>query len=70
MICDSRRCFTKRQAKIKLAQCDSKCERCGNLLENGFHMHHVKPHSQGGQTVLTNCMAVCFECHREIHHER
>lgn len=64
---DSRRLFTKRQARNKLAQCGGRCERCNEPLQNGFHMHHVIPHSKGGMTTLSNCMAVCGRCHKEIH---
>jgi 5-methylcytosine-specific restriction endonuclease McrA len=32
-------------------------------------MHHVKHHAKGGQTILANCLAVCPNCHKEIHRE-
>lgn len=64
---DSRRRFTAAQARTKAVACGGKCERCGEQLEDGFHMHHIKPHSQGGQTILVNCLAVCHKCHKEIH---
>jgi len=65
---DVRRRFTKRQAEQRLIVCGNKCEKCGRELSNGFHMHHVVRHADHGATRLTNCMALCRTCHREIHH--
>ena len=62
-----RRLFTKSQADAKVAQCCGRCEGCGNQLPNGFHMHHVTPYSKGGQTRLSNCEALCPDCHKKRH---
>lgn len=64
---DERRRFTPRQARMKYVACDGKCEKCGCELQSDFHMHHIKPHSKGGATYLFNCMALCVECHLEVH---
>ena len=64
---DTRRLFSARQARIKLEQCGGRCDLCGLRLEDGFHMHHIKRHADGGQTVLPNCMALCPKCHKEKH---
>lgn len=64
---DKRRLFSARQARIKLEQCAGICDCCGLPLKDGFHMHHVKGHADGGQTVLTNCKALCPKCHKETH---
>lgn len=66
---DPRRRFTKRQAELRLVVCGGKCERCGVALSDGFHMHHLVRHADGGQTTLLNGIAVCPGCHREIHNE-
>lgn len=66
---DPRRYFTPKQARQKVIACGGYCEQCGEPLENGFHMHHKLPHSQGGQTILANALALCPQCHRSIDHE-
>jgi 5-methylcytosine-specific restriction endonuclease McrA len=64
---DSRRRFTARQARQIAIASGGKCGRCGKELPDGFHVHHVKAHSQGGQTQLGNAMALCPKCHVEVH---
>lgn len=66
---DPRRIFTAKQARQKTVACGGKCEMCGGDLEDGFHMHHIIPHSEGGSTLLCNCLALCPECHRRHHSE-
>ena len=33
-------------------------------------IHHIKPVSAGGKTVLKNLVPVCWDCHNLIHHHR
>jgi len=40
------------------------CENCGR---QGVDIHHLKFRSQGGQDVIENLMALCRECHFEVH---
>ena len=40
------------------------CENCG---KPGIDIHHLKFRSQGGQDVIENLMALCRECHFEVH---
>lgn len=51
------------------------CECCQNrapfLRENGepyLEIHHVKMLSEGGSDTINNAIAVCPNCHRELHH--
>lgn len=51
------------------------CECCRNkapfLKENGqpfLEVHHVKHLANGGKDTTTNAVAVCPNCHRELHH--
>lgn len=51
------------------------CECCQHrapfLRENGepyLEIHHVKMLSVGGSDTITNTIAVCPNCHRELHH--
>ena len=40
------------------------CENCGS---QAVDIHHLKFRSQGGQDVIENLMALCRECHFEVH---
>jgi 5-methylcytosine-specific restriction protein A len=53
-----------------------KCEKCG---ENGpfisettntryLEVHHVKRLADGGYDSVSNAVAICPNCHRELHH--
>lgn len=66
---DPRRRFTATQARNRFIACNGMCERCNQPLEESWHMHHRKPHSEGGQTIYENSMALCPQCHKEIHNE-
>ena len=46
-----------------------KCAGCGNLLPARKHFHHKKPVSQGGKNTVSNIIALCPNCHSEIHHK-
>ena len=47
---------------------EKKCQKCDTPLPfNDMEAHHIKPHSEGGQTVIENGMALCGDCHREVH---
>lgn len=70
MMNDPRRLFTARQARLKAIACGGLCEGCERDLPEGFHMHHIIPHSEGGRTILSNCLALCPECHRKKHDGR
>jgi hypothetical protein len=49
---------------------NGKCYRCGNKLKLGHtDYHHIKFVSEGGKTTRDNLVAVCANCHREIHIE-
>jgi len=42
----------------------SKCLKCGNTPNDHIKLHvdHIKPHSKGGLTVLSNLRTLCNEC--------
>ncbi|MBT5023107.1 HNH endonuclease [Candidatus Woesearchaeota archaeon] len=49
---------------------NGKCYRCKNKLKLGHtDYHHLKFVSQGGKTTRDNLVALCANCHREIHVE-
>lgn len=58
-----------------LEKSDGMCECCGNKApfykENGvpfLEVHHVRHLSDDGKDKITNAVAVCPNCHRELHH--
>ncbi len=53
--------------RLALAErCLAQCELpdCTNLAQ---HPHHRLRRAQGGHDTLGNLLAVCFDCHRQIH---
>jgi superfamily II DNA or RNA helicase len=52
---------------------DGLCHDCGREIGTAkgpaFNAHHVIEHAKGGQTDLTNEVAVCVDCH-EVRHDR
>ena len=67
---DPRRIFSDAQARYLLILANGKCQRCGKCLHGtSYHVHHVKPHSLGGVTEVTNGQVVCPGCHKELHSE-
>ena len=68
-----------RDAAVKayiLIEAKGRCERCNSkgpfISElNGLpylEHHHVKHLSQGGSDTISNSVAVCPNCHRELHY--
>ena len=64
-----KQCRFKKSAKksaLKLADC--RCSVCGCMLTMATaEPHHIRPVSDGGLTVTTNCQIVCRPCHVDIH---
>lgn len=57
-----------------ISHANGKCESCSNRgpfqLSDGswfLEVHHVKHLSLGGSDTVENCVALCPNCHREIH---
>lgn len=58
-----------------LHRADGKCERCGKSApfiraSDGtpyLEVHHKKMLAEGGEDTVENAMAVCPNCHRELH---
>jgi DNA-directed RNA polymerase subunit RPC12/RpoP len=65
---DSKRSFTKSQQKVIFDRQDGYCARCGKKLKlSSTHYHHKKAWSKNGETNVKNGIAVCANCHAEIH---
>lgn len=58
-----------------LSRANGKCEHCKNkapFLRKSDHtpyleVHHVVPLAEGGEDTIKNAIAVCPNCHRELH---
>src|SRR5690606_32795394 len=58
-----------------LERAGGECERCGKdapftRASNGtpyLEVHHTQPLAQGGEDVVENAVALCPNCHREVH---
>ena len=49
---------------------NGKCWKCKNQLKLGHtEYHHIKFVSKGGKTIRDNLIALCANCHRDIHIE-
>jgi predicted HNH restriction endonuclease len=69
--------YQRNPAVVKAARrrADGTCEKCHKLApfmrkSDGvpyLEVHHVKPLSRGGLDTIDNAIAVCPNCHREIH---
>ncbi len=49
----------------RLALAEGKCERCGK--ETYLEVHHIKSLREEGEDTLANTIALCPNCHKEIH---
>jgi len=62
-----RRFASKRQRDTLYLVQDGQCAICGTDLEHGFHVDHIQPFSQKGETSLWNLQAICCQCHFKKH---
>jgi 5-methylcytosine-specific restriction endonuclease McrA len=42
-----------------------RCQSCGSRA--GLEVHHITPRSKMGHDIEENLIALCWECHRQIH---
>lgn len=61
------RLFTSAQRKHLYLSANGRCEKCGDVLNAGWHAHHKRRHADGGVTEITNGMALCERCHVLMH---
>jgi 5-methylcytosine-specific restriction endonuclease McrA len=61
---DSQRGFTQEQRRLIWHSEEKRnCKQCGVPLSwSNFTIDHVKPHSHGGKTVLSNAALMCRRC--------
>lgn len=61
--------------KEALKRANGICQKCGDKYrfickvtkEPYLEVHHIKPLSEGGTDTMDNVIAICANCHREIH---
>lgn len=59
---DPFRNFNKEQRRLLWNNSNKKCAICNKKLTfSNFHADHVKPHSKGGKTILSNAQVLCAE---------
>jgi hypothetical protein len=64
---DPERNFTKSQREEIFRQGKGKCAVCGTKLsKTNFHADHVRPHSKGGRTEVSNGRALCNACNTSL----
>lgn len=64
-----RRSIPKSIKNEVLVKQNYKCHKCKKKLPATKHFHHKKPVSKGGKNTLSNIIAVCPNCHSDIHHK-
>jgi len=65
--------WDKRRRKV-IQRDGWECQNCNTIPEatgnTAFHVHHVKPISEGGGHAYENLITLCEGCHHEIHSEQ
>ena len=71
---NSRLCFnphnrnaTQAQRKVILRRQGWCCATPGCTARLWLHLHHLIPYSQGGPTLPSNLLGLCFACHCNVH---
>jgi len=60
---DEERFFSQDQRQAIFLRDGGKCARCGAICaDSAFHADHVKPHSKGGVTKVSNGQVLCPPC--------
>jgi len=63
MMNPNERCLrSKKYRALLYLNAKGKCEYCGNLLVEGWHVDHKFPWKYGGKTILSNLKASCQKC--------
>lgn len=64
----NRKKISERIKKELRQQADNQCPICGENDEFTFEYHHIKPHSEGGESEEENLILLCRNCHAKVHH--
>ncbi len=59
--------FKQAEVDDLLVACHRRCCICHRFCGVKIEMDHMLPQAEGGDDNISNAIAVCFECHAEIH---
>jgi len=59
--------FPQKDVDELLTACHRRCCICHRFCGVKIETDHIVPRDEGGQSTIDNAIAVCFECHAEIH---
>jgi hypothetical protein len=59
--------FPQKDVDKLLTACHRRCCICHRFCGVKIETDHIVPRDNGGQSTIDNAIAVCFECHAEIH---
>ncbi|MFL5327559.1 MAG: HNH endonuclease [Gemmataceae bacterium] len=59
--------FLQKDADKLLIQCHRRCCICHRFCGSKMELDHMLPKEQGGDNTIENAIALCFECHAEVH---
>jgi hypothetical protein len=60
--------FPEKDVSDLLAACHRRCCICHRFCGVKMEIDHIVPRKDGGTNSIENAIAVCFDCHAEIHH--
>lgn len=60
--------FNKSDVERLLVECHRRCCVCHRYCGVRMEIDHIIPEGEGGFNTYDNAIAVCFDCHAEIHH--
>lgn len=58
--------FSKGIKEDVLVACRRRCVLCGKFCGRNIELHHIVPHSQGGENTFENCIPLCFDHHADV----
>ena len=59
--------FARRRANGHCQLCGLPAPFCSPAGEPCLELHHIRPLAKGGQDTVSNCVALCPNCHRKMH---
>jgi hypothetical protein len=59
--------FRQNEVDDLLVRCHRRCCICHRFCGVKIETDHIEPSAEGGADEIANAIAVCFECHAEIH---
>lgn len=60
--------FSEKIKREAMIACGRRCCICHKSCGNKMEVHHIIPHSEGGEDTFENAIPLCFDCHAEAGH--